>query len=175
MILPKNSLLGLPITYARSTEQTLALVCEHLANRQPCIASFINPSAFHLRLLDQAYANTLWHFDLILPDGIGVALAAQWINQVTIERQSFDETSLFNPIMNHLDASRKSLCIIGARPGIAARCPRKMKQSYPNITYLGALDGYRPFDERSRGPCLWIRMWSWWVWGLRCRRASCCG
>ena len=147
MLPEKNSLLGLPIGHTHSTKDTLKFVSEALSQRKSCIISFINPYAFHLRLADQAYSNALWHFDLILPDGIGVVKALRWINGVDVERQSFDTTSLFHPIMNHLDFRRRSLCIVGGRPGTALYAEQKMRRLYPNVNYLGALDGFRSFEE----------------------------
>lgn len=147
MTIPKNSLLGLPLSAAHSIEQTLGLVSTRLANRQSCIVSFINPHAFHLRLHDQAYANALWHFDVVLPDGIGVSIASQWINHVTVQRQSFDETSLFHIVLNKINMMKKSVCLIGSKPGIADCAGKKMCKTYKDINYLGSLDGYHSFDE----------------------------
>ncbi|MGI9485843.1 MAG: WecB/TagA/CpsF family glycosyltransferase [Geminicoccaceae bacterium] len=147
MLLQKNSLLGLPIGHTNSAEDTFKFVSDSLSQRKSCIISFINPYAFHLRLVDQAYSNALWHFDLILPDGIGVVKALRWINGVDVERQSFDATSLFHPIMDHLDLKKKSLCIVGGRPGTALCAEQKMRGLYPNVNYLGALDGFRSFNE----------------------------
>ena len=147
MAISKNSLLGLPVSAARSADQTVNLIRRRLMERQGCLVSFINPHAFHLRLYDQAYANTLWHFDIVLPDGIGVAVASRWINQVKIQRQSFDETSLFHPVFDQINQMKKSVCFIGSKPGIADRAGAKMCETYKNVTYLGSLDGYQPFDK----------------------------
>ena len=147
VIIPKSSLLGLPISHAQSKTVTLALLRERLQREEACIVSFINPLAFHLRLADQAYANALWHFDAILPDGIGVAIAARWINNVDVERQSFDETSLFAPVMGLLDDLGKSLCLVGSQPGVAERAQAKMRKAYGNIDFCGVFDGFQPFEE----------------------------
>lgn len=143
----KDSLLGMPIGHTHSLRTTLAFMVECLEKREPCIVSFINPYAFKLRLVDQAYFNSLWHFDLILPDGIGVVKAFRWLNGVDIERQSFDATSLFHPVLRHLNLTKKSLCIVGGRPGTAIYAQEKMRNLYPDVTYLGTLDGYRDFEE----------------------------
>lgn len=143
----KSSLLGLPIGHTQSAKATLAHVAECLSRREPCIVSFINPYAFHLRLVDQAYANALWHFDLILPDGIGVVKALQWLGGEEVERQSFDATSLFHPVLRHLNLMKKSLFIVGGDPGIAECAKEKMRSLYPDVNYLGSLDGFRSFDE----------------------------
>lgn len=147
MLPRKDSFLGLPIGHTRSLTATLAFVADCLSKREPCIVSFINPHAFHLRLIDQAYSNTLWHFDLILPDGIGVVKALRWLNGVDVERQSFDATSLFHPVLNHLNLMKKSLCIVGGSPGTALCAQEKMRDLYPDVGYLGNLDGFRRFDE----------------------------
>ncbi|MGI9452367.1 MAG: WecB/TagA/CpsF family glycosyltransferase [Geminicoccaceae bacterium] len=143
----KSSLLGLPLGHTRSLKATLSFVRDCLSKHQPCIVSFINPFAFHHRLVDQAYASALWHFDLILPDGIGVVKALRWLNGIEFERQSFDATSLFHPVLNHLNLSKHSLCIVGGHPGTAARAEEKMRTIYPDVDYLGSLDGFRDFDE----------------------------
>ena len=147
MLPQKHSLLGLPIGHTKSVRDTIEFVSDALSKRKQCIVSFINPYAFHLRFVDQAYFNALWHFDLILPDGIGVVKALRWINGVDVERQSFDATSLFHPIMEQLNLKDKSLCIVGGRPGIALEAQKKMHELYPNVRYLGTLDGFRSFDE----------------------------
>ncbi len=147
MMIHKDSLLGLPVSAAHSIEQTLDLVRTRLANRQSCIVSFINPHAFHLRLEDQAYANTLWHFDMVLPDGIGVSIASEWINRTRVQRQSFDETALFHPVLNEINLMKKSVCLIGSKPGVADRAGKKMCETYKDVAYLGSLDGYHSFDE----------------------------
>lgn len=147
MELRKSSLLGLPVSHARSMADSLTLIQERLSKREPCIVSFINPYAFDLRWSDQAYGNALWHFDLILPDGIGVVKALRWLNGVDVERQSFDATSLFRPVLSHLNTERKSLCIVGGQPGVAECAQQKMRDAYPDVDYLGVLDGFRPFEE----------------------------
>lgn len=143
----KSSLLGLPVSLAETIDTTLRIVSKHLAEREPCIVSFINPYAFDLRVGDQAYANALWQFDMVLADGIGVAKALQWLNGMSVERQSFDATSLFHPVLRQLNCMKKSVCLVGGHPGIAERALQRMKQAYPDVDFLGAQDGYRAFDE----------------------------
>lgn len=147
MSIPKASLLGLPVSLSVSIETTLSFVFSRLKNRESCIVSFINPHAFNIRLADQAYANGLWHFDLVLPDGIGVVKALKWINAIGVERQSFDATSLFHPVLAHLNEHNKSICLVGGLPGVAERALKKMRVTYGDVDFLGALDGYRPYQE----------------------------
>jgi len=147
MELQKSSLLGLPVSQASSMSDTLRLIQERLSRRQSCIVSFVNPYAFHLRWRNQAYANALWQFDMILPDGIAVVKALRWINGITVERQSFDATSLFQPVFCHLSSQKKSLCLVGGRPGVAGLALHKMRQSYPGIDYRGVIDGFQPFED----------------------------
>lgn len=150
----KNSLLGLPIGHTHSQTATLAFVSGRLAKRESCIISFINPQAYHLRLVDQAYSNALWHFDLILPDGIGVVRALRWLDGVDFERQSFDATSLFHPVLNHLNRTKTSLCIVGGRPGTANCALERMCDLYPDVEYLGALDGFQGFEKTVE----WVKL-----------------
>ena len=147
MLPDKISLLGLPVSLAETVDVTLDVVARHLEEREPCIVSFINPYAFHFRIDDLAYSNALWQFDMVLADGIGVVKALQWLNGKRVERQSFDATSLFHPVLEQIGHMQKSLCIVGGQPGVAQCSLERMKKAYPGVSFLGALDGYRSFDE----------------------------
>lgn len=147
MLPQQSSLLGVPVSLSRTTAASLTTMCDMIAAPASCIVTFVNPNAFHLRSIDQGYANMLWHFDLILADGIGVVKALQWVNGEKVERQSFDTTSLFHPLLSRLNGSRRSLCIVGGEPGVAHRAMHKMRRAYPDIDYRGSLDGYQEFNR----------------------------
>ena len=153
MQISKASFLGLPVSLSQSTEATLSIVFNRLENNEPCMISFINPSAFKIRLVDQAYANALWLLDLVLPDGIGVVKGLKWTSDLEIERQSFDATSLFHPVLSYLNTHKKSICLIGGKPGVADIALSKMRDEYGDVKFKGALDGYRSFEEMTA----WIK------------------
>lgn len=146
-VVRKISLLSLPLSLSRSHRASVQAVAEALSSGQGMLITFINPHAFYLRAIDQGYANCLWHFDMVLADGIGVAKALYWTTGEEVERQSFDTTSLFHPLFSHFDVNNRSVCVIGGKPGIAEGAMDKMKRRYPGVHYLGTQDGYQSFEK----------------------------
>jgi N-acetylglucosaminyldiphosphoundecaprenol N-acetyl-beta-D-mannosaminyltransferase len=145
---PKRvSLLGLPVSLSATKASTVSSMMQILRSPTPGLVTFVNPHAFYLSSINQGYLNSLWHFDLVLPDGIGVVKAMRWLHRENVERQSFDATSLFNPVFSLLNDGKFSLCLIGAKPSIASLAQKRMMSKYPQIHYKGCLDGYRSFDE----------------------------
>ena len=122
-------------------------ITEGLMRKSGMCVTFINPHAFYLRAVDQGYANCLWHFDLVLADGIGVSKAVRWLSGESIERQSFDNTSLFRPVLSHLNENKNSIAILGGKPGVAEKAAAKMKSNFPRVRCLGSRDGFLDFGE----------------------------
>ena len=143
----KISLLSLPVSLSPSIATTLSAMSDALTRKAGMFVTFINPHAFYVGALDQGYTNCLWHFDLVLADGIGVSKATRWIAGQSIARQSFDNTSLFKPVLSHLENERYSLAVIGGEPGVADKAVGKMRSAFPNVHYLGAKDGFHDFEE----------------------------
>jgi N-acetylglucosaminyldiphosphoundecaprenol N-acetyl-beta-D-mannosaminyltransferase len=143
----KTAFLSLPLSLSRSLETSLQAIAEALSRKEGMLITFINPHAFYLRAVDQGYANCLWHFNMVLADGIGVTKALRWITGEMVQRQSFDCTSLFPPLLTQLNESKKSICIVGGRPGVAEGAMDRMKDAYPDVRYLGSQDGFQSFDR----------------------------
>ena len=150
MGLNRTSLLGLPISLSSSPSDTAEAIDRILASPDPGLVTFINPHAFYLSSENQSYLNSLWHFDMVLPDGIGAVLALRWLHNQKVERQSFDATSLYHPVLRLLNQRRCSLCLVGAKPNIADLAQAKMASKYPNIAYRGCIDGFCSFDTAIR-------------------------
>ena len=143
----RASLLGLPVSLSAKTTDTLSMMERILSGSSAGLVTFINPHAFYLASVSQSYLNCLWHFDLVLPDGIGVVKALRWLHGEDVERQSFDATSLFDPVLDLLSQGGHSLCLVGSKPTIANSAKERMRAKYPDIRYAGCLDGFRSFDE----------------------------
>ncbi len=150
MRLKRTSLLGLPISLSATSAETVEGIAQSLRSDRPTLVTFVNPHAFYLSSINQSYLNSLWHFDMVLPDGIGTVKALQWLHNQNVERQSFDTTSLYHPVLDLLDQGGFSLCLIGAKPGIAHLAQQKMEAKYPHVDYRGCLDGFCSFDEAVR-------------------------
>jgi len=137
-----EALFELPVTMAEGSEEIVDALEARLAAREPMLVTFVNPQAWTLARRDTGFAPLLTRFDLVLPDGIGVARTAAWLKRRPVARLSFDASSLYHPVFRTLEARRGSLFIIGAAPGVAEQAAARMQEAYPGIRLEGCLDGY---------------------------------
>ncbi len=140
---------GIPVSLSRTRQETIGRFRAMLRSPDPALITFVNPYSFYVGRRHQAFVSALWHFDLVLADGIGVVKAIRWLRGEHIERQSFDQSSLFQPVLDVLEEQEASLCIIGGRPGVAALAEQRLKEAFPSVRYLGCMDGFQSFDDLS--------------------------
>lgn len=75
--------------------------------------------------------------DLVIPDGIGVILAAKALGRPLPERVAgFD---LFTSMLERMEGS---LYLLGGLPGVAERAARAITAAFPRVTVVGCRDGY---------------------------------
>lgn len=94
---------------------------------------------------DEEFKDILNSADMVVPDGIGVVKASKILGHPMKERVGgFDLTS---NIMPYLDLEKKSLFILGGKPGVADIAAENLKNKYPGIEIAGTNDGYFTEDE----------------------------
>ena len=100
-----------------------------------------NPEALMLAQRDKGFLHILQNADLVLPDGIGIILAARWKKLPISERvPGCDITTSL------LEAAKGHTCyLLGAAPGVAEAARDNLKQK--GITVIGVHDGY--FDSTN--------------------------
>jgi N-acetylglucosaminyldiphosphoundecaprenol N-acetyl-beta-D-mannosaminyltransferase len=139
----RGELFGLPLSWAGSEEEVMAEVAGALTGSRPGLTvSFVNPYSWRLASLVADYAPLLRQCDIVLPDGIGVVKAMRWVHGAEVARLSFDASSLYLPVFRLLNAGKRSVFVIGAKPGVAERAMSRMRAEFTDIDYRGCLDGY---------------------------------
>ncbi len=134
---------GIPVDSVDSEDTVLDTMLARLGGGQPFLLSFVNPAAWAISRRDPDYVGMLRRFDLVLPDGIGVAWALRRLHDPRAERISFDASSLYLPLFEVLDGRRASVFVTGAGPGVAGRAMERMRAEFPNIDYRGYRDGFQ--------------------------------
>ena len=115
------------------------------------ITTFINPLAFHLARDDRAYLEALAHFDLVLPDGIGVVWGLRLLGGVCTQRLSFDSTSLALPVLRRARLEGRSVMLIGGTRGVGMQARRRLTEAVPGLHISGVMDGFRSFRVYEAG------------------------
>lgn len=114
-----------------SIAEALQLIVSAPYEDRARLVYFVHAHALNLARFNRGYAATLAAADALLPDGIGIRLAARLLGVAM--RDNVNGTDLF-PILCR-EAARRLIPIvmIGGGPGVAERCARQMKAEIPDL------------------------------------------
>jgi len=103
-------------------------------------AFFMNAHCCNIRRSDAAYAQAVARADMLLPDGIGVELAARMTGvQLT---DNLNGTDLVPRLLKEAARRGKSVYLFGGKPGAADAAANALIHSTPNLRIAGTRDGY---------------------------------
>lgn len=106
-----------------------------------------NPEVLYTALYNENLnTNFKSNHSLIIPDGIGVKVAASLTKQNIIEKIAGIE--LMDSIIARCEKECKSIYLLGASYSVIDGCYRKLKIKYPNLLITGCHSGY--FDEKEK-------------------------
>mgnify|MGYP001189969624 CR=1 FL=1 len=103
-------------------------------------AYFMNAHCFNLRAGDRAYADALRRAEFLLPDGIGVELAARMTGGRFAA--NLNGTDLTPCLLARAAAQGLSVFLLGGRPGVAAAAAETLSRRIDGLRIAGARDGY---------------------------------
>lgn len=102
--------------------------------------AFLNAHCGNVMARDEDYADALRTADLILPDGIGVELAARFCGARLTE--NLNGTDFTPRLLKAAAAQGLSVYLLGAQPGVAAAAADKFAQLIPGLQIAGTRDGF---------------------------------
>lgn len=109
---------------------------------------FVNPACANIAANNRAYRRDLSAFDLVLPDGIGMKIAAEWLG--TPIRQNVNGTDFFPRLCAAMNERGQRLYLVGARPEVVSRVAEVVRERWPHIQIVGTQHGYfNASEERS--------------------------
>ena len=101
---------------------------------------FYNAHCANTRASHRDYSAALSRADLVLPDGIGIELAARMQgNGLTA---NLNGTDLLPVLLKEAAKQGKSVFLFGARPGTAEKAAEHIAKRTPGLRIAGTLDGY---------------------------------
>lgn len=131
-----------------SMDGALQRVSELMASGRHAQVSFVNPACANIAARHEGYRRNLAACDLVLPDGIGMKIAAEALG--TPIRQNVNGTDFFPRLCNRLNDNGQRLYLVGARAEVVARVAAVVHQRWPHIEVVGAQHGYfGPAEEAS--------------------------
>lgn len=102
--------------------------------------AFLNAHCGNIMARDADYADALATADEVLPDGIGVELAARMSGQTIAE--NLNGTDFTPALLKQAAAKGLSVFLLGARPGVADAAAKRLCLDIPGLRVVGTRDGY---------------------------------
>ncbi len=126
-------------------DAALAAIAALHDRERPAHVAYVNAHALNLAVADLGYREVLRRADLVLNDGIGLALAARL--KGTRFPANLNGSDL-NPAILELAARRGwPVFLLGAVAGVAEETARRMTARYPALRVVGTMHGYAPANE----------------------------
>lgn len=138
--------LGVEITNTTMAE-TLDWIAARARTRPTSILAFVNSDCLNQAVEDPEYLGTLRRSERVVPDGIGVRLAARFQGYDIAE--NVNGTDMLPLLCERAVADGLSLYFLGARPGVAAAAADAMRGRHPGLTVAGVRDGYFSAEEED--------------------------
>lgn len=142
--LPDLPILGQPVTNA-TTQQVVQALFEGAAVRQ---VFFLNAHCANIRAQNAQYRAALARADMVLPDGIGVELAARMCGQTLTE--NLNGTDFTPKLLAEAARRGQSVFLMGGKPGTAQAAAANLCHMISGLRIAGTLDGYAQARDEDR-------------------------
>ena len=141
------SILGMPIQNVTMAE-AIRGVSTFFEKRESKIV--VTPNAEILKVYDEdpEAKKSLDRADYIVPDGVGVILAAKMLKTPLKEKVAGVE--LGTNLLIQCGETGKRVYFLGGKPGVAAAAKEELLKDYPALQIVGLRDGYfKPEEEEA--------------------------
>jgi N-acetylglucosaminyldiphosphoundecaprenol N-acetyl-beta-D-mannosaminyltransferase len=101
---------------------------------------FVHPHALNLAASDADLASCLARADLVLPDGVGLRVAAKLLGVAL--RHNVNGTDLLPMLCARAAAEGLPLALVGSAPGVAATCAERLQKAHAGLKLPIVSDGY---------------------------------
>lgn len=136
-----DDLLILGVEVANTTmEEALDWIVARARGPRMSLLAFVNPDCLNQAVENPDYRAVLARADRVLPDGIGVKIAAGF--QGVDVRENINGTDMFPRLCERAASEGLSLFLLGARPGVAEAVAAEMTRRNPALRIAGTHDGY---------------------------------
>jgi N-acetylglucosaminyldiphosphoundecaprenol N-acetyl-beta-D-mannosaminyltransferase len=126
-------------------EQAIDRVRGFLSGNKPCSIFAVNPEKNFSVPKDPALYNSFKNADLLIPDGIGIVLAARLLHGAALSRVPGVE--FMKDICRLAAQEQKSVFFYGAREAVNQTAAEKLRLQFPGLRIAGRSDGYVPESQ----------------------------
>ena len=101
---------------------------------------FLNAHCANQKSVNPDYDAALSRADLVLPDGIGIEIAARMLGRRLTA--NLNGTDLLPELLRKAALQGRSVFFLGGKPGTAERAARNIRRQIPGLKVAGTRDGY---------------------------------
>jgi N-acetylglucosaminyldiphosphoundecaprenol N-acetyl-beta-D-mannosaminyltransferase len=121
--------------------------------RGKIIVNTINPHSYCVAKKDKAFKEALQQSDFLLPDGVGIVMAAKVLNRKKIEKiAGYD---VFIHLMQQIDKKGGSCFFLGAAPETLQKIKERAAKDFPNVKIHTYSPPYKAVFTREESKQMW--------------------
>ena len=131
----------------------ISLINPSIFNKEKIIVNTINPHSYCVAKKDKDFKTALMNSDFLMPDGIGIVMAANFIENVKIRKiAGYD---IFISLMHELERTGGSCFFLGASTQTLKKIKDRASKEFPNVTINAFSPPYKAefTEEESLNMC----------------------
>lgn len=132
---PTTQVMNFDLVTASSEETINAILTSG-----PCKVSFLNAHCANIAHRSEDYAHSLHRADFVLPDGIGINLAARMAGKEI--RENLNGTDFIPKFLKQAARLGNSVYLFGGKPGTAQAAAHALCQEIDGLDIVGTRDGF---------------------------------
>ncbi len=136
------------LSLARTNRRDVARnILARIGAKQRSTINFVNAHCVNVQRTDAVYREALRTSDLLLPDGVGMEIAAQLCGEELGE--NLNGTDLFPEICREAEDQGASVYFFGGLPGVANGAANWAAAHYPELRIAGTQSGYYSVENEN--------------------------
>jgi len=143
---PSAKLFGYNVACAGRIEMARHIVARVGAGKRSTV-SFLNAHCINVERRDRDYRDALRASDLLLPDGVGMEIAAKMTGQALGE--NLNGTDLFPEICREAQTEGVGIFFLGGQPGVADGAADWAAENFPSLRIAGAHSGFFTAEQED--------------------------
>jgi N-acetylglucosaminyldiphosphoundecaprenol N-acetyl-beta-D-mannosaminyltransferase len=128
-------------------KQAINCVSGFLGGQKPCCIFSVNPEKNFSVPKDPELYEVFKNAELLIPDGIGIVLAARLLHGVTLNR--LPGVDFMKQICSLAEQESKSVFLYGAREAVNEAAAKRLQFEFPKLHIAGRSSGYVPESQMA--------------------------
>ena len=133
--------------YPASRLEAIGKVSQSIDRNEPCIFAFCNAHTVNIASTSQEFVSAVEKATLF-NDGVGLDVASRILYGQRFP-ENLNGTDLTPQLLENLPADTK-IFLLGSAPGVASLAQRTLAIRYPELSFVGAEDGFFALDAEPK-------------------------